>query len=314
MKTYDCVVCGEACVDLLIRPIPRDQPLNQFNTQHIEAIQTLAGGIVPNSATGMSRLGLKTAALCLVGNDAWGDFLRRQLTAATVDTEHVLTHESAASSVTAVLVDEAGEHTFAFHAGASQMIEKSTYLNRLSLFASSSYALFGYYHLMPRLEDDLAEVLEAVRQTGCKTALDTANGGGHLQPLDRILPHVDIYIPSFAEAEQQTGQSTPRAQIETYRDCGTSALLGIKLGKHGALLQNADREWLEVAPISPPGPIVDTTGAGDSFYAGLITGLVRGMPLGEAVKIGAAAGACCVTALGTAGIRNLAETKQLAGL
>ncbi len=60
---------------------------------------------------------------------------------------------------------------------------------------------------------------------------------------------------------------------------------------------------------------MDTTGAGDSFYAGLLTGLLRGMTLAEAGRLAAATGACCVTGLGaTAGLRNYDETARLAGL
>ena len=66
--------------------------------------------------------------------------------------------------------------------------------------------------------------------------------------------------------------------------------------------------------VEPPGEVVDTTGAGDAFYAGLIAGLVRGMRVDEAGRLGAAAGACCVTAVGaTDGLRSYDETARVAG-
>jgi fructokinase len=65
--------------------------------------------------------------------------------------------------------------------------------------------------------------------------------------------------------------------------------------------------------VPAPGPVVDTTGAGDSFLAGLITGVLRGMPLSEAGLLGAATAACCVTGLGaTAGLRSFDDTLRLA--
>jgi sugar/nucleoside kinase (ribokinase family) len=91
--------------------------------------------------------------------------------------------------------------------------------------------------------------------------------------------------------------------------------LGVKLGAKGAVLSPAAGQYLEIPCAVPPGPVVDTTGAGDCFYAGLLTGLLRGLSPGDAGRLGAAAGACCVAALGaTAGIRNFEETSRLAGV
>jgi sugar/nucleoside kinase (ribokinase family) len=87
------------------------------------------------------------------------------------------------------------------------------------------------------------------------------------------------------------------------------------LGAAGALLQTSEGCWIDVEPVLPPGKIVDTTGAGDSFYAGLLTGLLRGMDEAAAGRLAAACGACCVTGLGaTGGLRDYQETARLAEL
>jgi ribokinase len=70
---------------------------------------------------------------------------------------------------------------------------------------------------------------------------------------------------------------------------------------------------LEVAAVRPPGPVLDTTGAGDCFYGGLLAGILQGLAPAEAARLGAAAGACCVTGLGaTTAIRSFDETARLA--
>ena len=99
------------------------------------------------------------------------------------------------------------------------------------------------------------------------------------------------------------------------RKLGAKGWLGIKLGSKGALLSPTPGEFIDVAVVKPPGPIVDTTGAGDSFIAGILAGVLRGASPAEAGRLGAAAGACCITGLGgSTAIRSYDETAQLAGL
>ncbi len=68
-------------------------------------------------------------------------------------------------------------------------------------------------------------------------------------------------------------------------------------GEQGGRIVEADRER-RFAPYAPPGPPVDTYGAGDSFAAGLTVGLARGLALDEAVALGARCGAAALTVRG----------------
>jgi len=67
--------------------------------------------------------------------------------------------------------------------------------------------------------------------------------------------------------------------------------------------------------VPAPGPVVDTTGAGDCFLAGLLTGILRGLSPAEAGRLAAATGACCVTGLGgSSAVCGYDETARLAGV
>ena len=117
------------------------------------------------------------------------------------------------------------------------------------------------------------------------------------------------------EAQRQTGVSDPREIIAVYRRCGAAGLVGVKLGSRGVLLSPRAGEFVEVGVCRPPGDVLDTTGAGDCFYAGLAAGLLKDLPIEEAGRLGAATAACCVTALGGyAGTRDYEFTARLAGL
>ena len=219
-EKLDCVICGSCVADILVRPVPLSAPIGGGRLLPVEPIVVTTGGIVCNAGIAMARLGMKAAAFSYVGNDTWATSVRERLWAKGVDASRLLCHPTGDTSTTAVLVAPDGERSFAHCVGAPGLMDKRLFLDNLPLFARSRMMLVGYYSLMPLLDPDLPEVMAAVRRLGCLTALDAAGAGGALDPLDRILPHLDLYVPSLAEAVSQTGQSDPRKIIEVFRGCG----------------------------------------------------------------------------------------------
>jgi len=312
-KTLDCIVCGSCVADVLVRPIRLDVPFGDGKAIEVDPIEVSTGGIVPNSGIALARLGMKVAALGYLGKDEWAAMIRRRLAAEGIDTGGLLAHPTVGTTTAIVLIDAHGRRSFAYCPGATEQLSAPALREHLDLFAQSRMALIGYYALLPNLEHDLPEVLGAIRERGCRTALDSAGDGGRIEPLDRILPHLDVYVPSHAEAARQTGQDDPKRILEMYRDCGAGGLLGVKLGAEGALLSPAAGQYVKIDPVPPPGPVVDTTGAGDCFYAGLVAGLLKGMSIAGAGRLAAACGAVCVTAKGaTAAALDYTETARLA--
>ncbi len=314
-KRFDCVVVGSCVVDVLARPVPLSEPIGRGRLVEGEPLRLTTGGIVSNAGITMARLGMRVAAFTYVGNDEWAEVIRSRYVAEGVDTSSLMTHPERATSTSAVLIDPSGERSFLHCAGAPRYLDRDTCMSHIDLFAQSRALLLGYYPLMTRLQNDLPEVFAAIRKTGCLTALDAAGDGGAMDPLARILPHVDFYVPNESEAAHQTGRSDPESMIEAYRDAGATGWLGIKLGERGALLSPRPGEFLKIDVVKPPGKVVDTTGAGDAFYGALITGVLRGLSPADAGKLAAAAGACCVTGLGaTSAMRGYDETARLAGI
>jgi len=314
-KLWDCVVCGSCVVDVLVRPVPLATAIQPGQLVRTDPLLLTTGGLVSNAGITLARLGLRTAAMTYVGNDSWAEVIRTQYGHEGINTAQLLTHPDAPTSTTAVLIDAAGGRSFLHAVGAPKQLTASTFLDRLDLFANSRAMLLGYYPLLPKLLDDLPTVLAAIRSVGCLTALDTAGEGGALTPLDRCLPHLDFYVPSLAEASHQTGETDPRKILDVYRSAGAAGLVGVKLGEQGALLSPDQHQYIEVATVEPPAPVIDTTGAGDCFFGGLLAGILHGHALPLAAQLAAAAGACCVTGLGaTTQIQDYATTSKLAGL
>jgi sugar/nucleoside kinase (ribokinase family) len=314
-KTFDCVVVGSCVVDVLARPVPLEAAIGRGKLLESEPLALTTGGIVSNAGITLARLGMRVAAFTYVGDDEWADVLRRRFATEGIDTSAIEVRRERSTSTSAVLIGTKGERSFIHYAGAPRLLDKQALLDRLDLFAQSRAMLIGYYPLMTRLQDDLPEVLAAIRETGCLTALDAAGDGGTMEPLRRLLPHLDFYVPNAVEAARQTGCTNPETMIEVFRGAGANGFLGIKIGERGAVLSPRPGEIVDVPAVMPPGPVVDTTGAGDCFYGALLTGVLRGMPAADVARLASAAGACCVTALGaTTAIRDFEAMMRLAGL
>jgi sugar/nucleoside kinase (ribokinase family) len=312
MKEVDCLVCGTCVADILVRPVSLSTPVGGGRLIHVDPIDVTTGGIVCNTGIAMRRLGMRVAASSLVGADQWGSLIRSRLEAERLDTATLAVHPTLATSTTAVLIDPSGERSFAHHVGAPHAINVGFLQSQSCFLTQSRLAVIGYFGLLPSLEPAFAEGVALVKKAGCTVAVETAGSGGNLADLAPALPMVDIYVPSLDEATHQTGLHDPRAIIDCYRGHGATGLVGVKLGTKGALLSPSADEFVDIPCLPAPGAVADTTGAGDSFLAGLLTGLLRGLPTREAGLLGAATAAYCVTGLGaTAGLRSFDETIRL---
>ena len=310
---FDCAVVGTCVADILVRPVTLGAAVGGGRLFHVDPIEVTTGGIVCNTGIGLARLGLSVAAASLVGDDPWAGLIRERLVAEGIDAGGVEAAPGQATSTTAVLIDPSGERSFAHHVGACAVLDLAWMRRQLSHFARADWVILGYAGLLPALEPDLAAAVVALRERGCRVALETGGAGGRLDDVAPALPHVALYVPSLDEAASQTGSADPRGIITRYRELGAAGVVGVKLGSQGTLLSPAVGEFLEIPCLPAPGPVVDTTGAGDALLAGLVAGLVRGMPPREACLLGAANAACCVTAAGaTAGLRSFAETLEFA--
>ena len=314
-KLFDCVVAGTCVADILVRPVPLEAPIGGGRLFHVDPVEVTTGGIVCNTGVALRRLGASVEAAAVVGEDLWAGEIRSRLAAAGVGTTAIESRPGATTSTTAALIDASGERSFAHHIGAAGLLDVAFLRRHVAVLARSRYAVLGYVGLLPTLEPQLAEAVGVLREAGCQVVLETGGAGGSLADVAAALPGVDVFVPSLDEARTQTGCDNPTEIIACYRRHGAVGIVGVKCGSRGIVLSPTPDVAVDIPCIPAPAPVVDTTGAGDSFLAGLLAGLAQGMPVEAAGRLGAATAACCVTRAGaTAGLRDLKETMRLAGL
>jgi len=303
----DAAIFGLIVADLIAEMDVR-QPPPPGGLVLVNSFTMTSGGNVCNTGLAMAKLGMKVAAAGLVGEDALGAAVIENLRKGGVDTTAVFTTEKAQTSATVVAVESGGERCFFHTPGATRLLDAAAFRQCFPIFRQCRFAQVGYFGLLPALTPQLpqlfAELKSAAPQT--KIALDTVNPPDKWELLEPILPLVDIFAPSRTEAAVLTGETSPQKMAAFFRRWMNNGLIGIKLDAEGCYLDDGKQ-----AVLSPACKItvVDTTGAGDTWFGGLLTALRHNMPLDQAGRFANRAAADCCTAIGaSAGVRSFEET------
>jgi sugar/nucleoside kinase (ribokinase family) len=289
----DVLCIGNIQFDVLARPVVQ---LPQPGTlARVEEIRFSLSGNGVNTAAGLARLGVSTTLFGMVSRDFLGDYALAQLAAAGVDTSMVARHPEACSGVSLIAVAPDGERSITFTNGANELFRLDDVPNEL--LRSVKVLCVGSVFVLPQLTGEaLAALFQRARAAGVTTVLDVCwDGEDRGMPfLAPCLPYTDLFAPSLAEAQQLTGRDEPAAMAEALLDAGAAAV-GIKLNRDGCCLARPGEEWhVRTTPLAA----VDSTGAGDTWMAGLVAGLLAGLPLPECGRLANRAAAYAITGPG----------------
>lgn len=304
----DAAIFGLIVADLIAQPMDLRRPPAPGGLQLINSIQLATGGNVCNTGLAMAKLGMNVAAAGLVGDDVLGSAVVQRLQESGLDTLAVFTAPQTGTSATVVAVEPGGERCFFHTPGATQLLTADAFRRCFDVFKKCQYVQIGYFGLLPALTADLPQLLAELRSAAprVKIALDTVNPPADWALLEPILPHLDVFCPSRSEAAALSGESDPAAMVAVFRRHMPRGLIGVKLDAEGCYLDDgAERCFVPSYKIT----VVDTTGAGDTWFGGLLTGLIRKMPLRQSGQLANRAAADCCTALGaSAGVRRFDDT------
>ncbi len=266
------------------------------------------GGCAANTAIALGKLGVRAAVCGRVGDDLLGDFVERDLRSREVDTSGVRRTEGYGTSKT-VIIPVVGEDRRFIHTFGANAALTARDIEPAALEAAEVVYVGGYLILPSLREDELAERLQEARARGTRIVLDVAVPVGQKLPVDaarRLLPLADYFVPNVDEARALTGESDPRRQAERFLEHGANRVV-IKLGERGVYVRSGE-EAFEV--LAPRMDVVEPSGAGDAFAAGLMVGILEGWELERSVRFASVIGGSACTALGCwAGVFTRAQAE-----
>jgi len=267
---FDVCVVGSANLDLVVTtarlPGPGETVSGTTYAEH-------AGGKGLNQAVAAARAGARCAFVAALGDDEAGDRLAGVLTTDGIDTALVQRIADTPTGRALITVDAGAENTIVVVSGANGAIARTPPPEARIVIA--------------QLEIPVGVVVDAFARAATAGATTILNPAPAHDVPDELLRHTRIVIPNQHE----------RAQLG-----GTDRLFALGVG---IVITTMGGDGVEIvtpdaSSTVPPFPVdpIDTTGAGDAFCGSLASALARDLPLDDAVRFAAAAGALATTKQG----------------
>jgi len=302
---FDVACLGILVADAIARTV--DEMPERGKLMPVEQISLHTGGCAMSASIDLAKLGLKAALLGKVGKDGFGDFMVSTLKNEGVNIDGLVVKEGINTSASLVIVSSSGERTFLHCFGSNADL---TYEDvNFDIIKKSKILFIGGVNLMPKFDGvPCGMVVKKAKEMGVYTALDTAwdASGRWMEIVEPSLPYLDLFIPSYDEAKMIAGKEEPEEIADVFLSKGVK-LAVIKLGKDGCFIKSKDGEK-HLIPTYTDIKAVDATGAGDSFVAGFLTGLIQGWDLYKCGRFANAVGTHCVMEVGaTTGIKKMED-------
>jgi sugar/nucleoside kinase (ribokinase family) len=301
------VLCaGIIVADHVCTPIPHVPAAGELVMA--DSMLLTIGGCAANAAVDLAKMGIRAAVVGRVGADAFGRVVTDLLRAHDVDVGHVQVTPELDTSQT-LIVNVAGQDRRFIHTFGANGAFRAADIPRDAL-AHVRVLYLGGYLLMPKIvQEEVVPVFEEARRLGVKTVLDVATPGkaNYLPRLEKLLPHVDVFLPNNHEGELISGERDPLKQAEFFQRLGVKTCV-ITMGGEGAILV---QDGLRLRAAIYPVHYVDGSGGGDAFDAGFICALLQGARPEDCLRVASALGASCVRAIGTTpGVFTRAECEK----
>ncbi|MHB0859176.1 MAG: carbohydrate kinase family protein [Anaerolineae bacterium] len=274
----------------------------------LKPLKPSPGGAPANVAVGLARLGVDVGFVGQVGDDAYGHLLIELLRHERVDTSHFVADRRRPTMLTVVDAPSPTEQNFVLYHGADTLLRPEA-LDQ-AYIQSTDILIYGSVTLTHESGPAALQAAHWVRSAGRMVILDV-NLRPSLWPdmetarkiIDEAVLGASVVKLNASELEFLTGTSEPEVGSQALLARGIQ-LCCVSLGASGSFFNNGGASGY-VPPFRVP--IVDTTGSGDAFVAGLACQLVElNQPLGHlrsaelrrALRFANACGALAATEIG----------------
>ncbi|HHQ4313307.1 TPA: ribokinase [Serratia fonticola] len=286
METAKLVVLGSINADHILN-------INQFpqpgETVIGQQYKVAFGGKGANQAVAAGRSGADIAFIACVGADDIGERIRQQLATDRIDTQPIEAIADRTTGVALIFVNAEGENVIGIDAGANAAVTPD-YLNRYRQRVIDADAL------LMQLESPLETVIAAAKLAKQHQTQVILNPAPACELPDELLAMIDMITPNETEAQRLTGiavnnDADAERAANILHDKGIGCVI-ITLGSRGVWLSENGKGKLV------PGfkvKAVDTIAAGDTFNGALVTALLEGKVMSDAVRFAHAAAAIAVT-------------------
>lgn len=304
------------CVgDLLVENMREkiDEPLGVIGT-FVGPFPSGASGIFIDT---IAKLGIETRFVGAVGRDDFGQMIINRLRKDGVDTSHVKILDSHPTGVAFVTYFSDGSRKFIFHLSNAATVQIHPEDIDSDYFTEVGYLhVVGSTMLMNKYcRDACKKAVNLVKKLGGKVAFDP-NFRSELLSIeeikvwDPILSASNIVFPTVEETMVLTGKRSLEEACKEILRRGPE-IVAVKQGKEGSTVFTSN-EKIRVPAFEVEE--VDPTGAGDSYCAGFIAAILRGLDVKEAGRFANAVAALSVTKKGPMeGAPTIEEVNQLIG-
>lgn len=288
LEKYDVIVMGDANIDLVVagcNELP--EPGQEV---HVSNMTIHVGGGAALFSLALAKLGLKLAFNGTLGEDRFGQYVRDEFAQSGIVTSYI--RKSSVSTGISIAINPEKDRSFITFTGSNEELS-------LSQLDMDCVALGRHVHLTgykgSRNHAEFVETIKRIQALGVTTSVDVGwdDTGEWYDGIFELMRHVDVFFMNETEALHYTGSRTTEASIRELSSHSRHIVL--KLGAAGAAAVVGGRmKFRSGFPV----PVIDTTGAGDSFNAGYMFGYLSGQPIERCLLFGNACGAMSVSHFG----------------